>query len=252
MQPNQATNMSEHRSIPIHANGSDQRLLLVEDDLNLGFLLVDYLEDEGFQVKLCRGGSSALKQLRAHHYDLCILDVMMPEMTGFELAERIRATHTGIPFLFLTARTLKEDVLKGYALGAEDYVTKPFETEILSCKIRAILNRTLTVAASENDAPKEFDIGRYHFNAETHDLCIDGEKYRLTFKENRVLHLLCLRMNQVLNRQDAVEEIYGKRDYFLGRSFDVFISRLRKHLRHDPNVKIENVYKVGFMLTVDA
>lgn len=224
------------------------RLLIVEDDLNLGFLLMDYLEEEGFRTKLCRDGESGLEQFRKREFDLCILDVMMPKMDGFELARQIREENKEARFLFLTAKAGKEDKCTGYELGAEDYVAKPFDQDELLYKIKAILRRT--AAPLQDIAPCQYSIGGYTFDPSQMELTFNGESMRLTEKENAVLLLLCANMNQILKRDDAVEEIYGKRDYFLGRSFDVFISRLRKHLSKDDQVRIENVYKVGFILSV--
>ena len=225
-----------------------QHLLVVEDDLNLGFLLMDFLEEEGYQTKLCRDGAAGFEQFKKNNYDLCILDVMMPKMDGFELASKIREEDNDARFLFLTAKSSKEDKSTGYELGAEDYVTKPFDQDELLYKIKAILRRTS--APQVVHTPTCYSIGEYTFNPGQLELTFQGDSIRLTDKENSVLLLLCTNMNQILKRDDAVEEIYGKRDYFLGRSFDVFISRLRKHLSKDDQVSIENVYKVGFILTV--
>jgi len=238
--------MTTHNGTQTQNTG--QHLLVVEDDLNLGFLLMDFLEEEGFQTKLCRDGESGLEQFKKHNYDLCLLDVMMPKMDGFELASKIREEDNDARFIFLTAKAGKEDKCIGYELGAEDYVTKPFDQDELLYKIKAILRRTHAPQAA--NAPKHYSIGGYTFNPGQLELTFRGESIRLTDKENSVLLLLCANMNQILKRDDAVEEIYGKRDYFLGRSFDVFISRLRKHLSKDDQVSIENVYKVGFILTV--
>jgi len=221
-------------------------ILLVEDDLNLGFLLMDFLEDQGFQVKLCRDGLAGLEAIEKSHYQLAIFDVMMPKMDGFSLAKQIRKKGIKMPFIFLTAKSVKEDRLNGYAIGAEDYITKPFEEEELLCKINVILRR------NENDkfakAPTLFNIGNFQFNYDRLELSSPEGVKRLTEKENEVLRLLCINKNIVLKRDDAVEHIYGKRDYFLGRSFDVYISRLRKLLAADPSLCIENVFKVGFIL----
>ena len=226
---------------------NDQRILLVEDDLNLGLLLMDYLESEGLQVTWRRDALSGLQQVKRQPFDLCILDVMMAGMDGFSLAKNLRSQYPKLPFLFLTARMLKEDRLKGYALGAEDYLTKPFDEEELLCKIRVILRRTAETAAP---AEKTIQIGRFTFNPARQELRIDARTIRLTEKENAVLRLLSQHQNRILRRDEAVEKIYGKYDYFLGRSFDVFISRLHKLLKADPNVSIENVFKVGFILNV--
>ncbi|MFN0013823.1 MAG: response regulator transcription factor [Saprospiraceae bacterium] len=228
---------------------TDKRILLVEDDVNLGLLLMDYLELEGFQVSWRRDGLGGLQQARRQPFDLCILDVMMPGMDGFSLAKNLREQHPTLPFLFLTARMLKEDKMKGYALGAEDYLTKPFDETELLCKINVILRRT-TQANGPAEPPKSVQVGRYHFDPARQELRLGERTVRLTEKENDVLHLLCQHQNRILRREEAVEKIYGKYDYFLGRSFDVFISRLRKILKDDPRVSIDNVFRVGFILNV--
>lgn len=226
----------------------DKHILLVEDDLNLGLLLMDFLETEGLRVSWKRDALSALQQARRQPFDLCILDVMMPGMDGFSLAKNLREQFAGLPFLFLTARLLREDKLKGYALGAEDYLTKPFDESELLCKIKVILRRTAQV--SEDVQPAVHPIGRYYFDFSRQELRLGEQCMRLTEKENDVLRLLCQHQNRILRREEAVEKIYGKYDYFLGRSFDVFISRLRKMLKDDPRVSIENVFRVGFILNV--
>ncbi|MBK9335486.1 MAG: response regulator transcription factor [Lewinellaceae bacterium] len=226
----------------------DKRILLVEDDLNLGLLLMDYLESEGLQVCWRRDGLGGLQQARRQPFDLCILDVMMPGMDGFSLAKNLREQHPALPFLFLTARTLQEDKMKGYALGAEDYLTKPFDEAELLCKINVILRRTAKTAPEHK--PEPVQIGRYHFDPTRQELRFAEQTTRLTEKENAVLDLLCQHQNRILRREEAVEKIYGKYDYFLGRSFDVFISRLRKMLKEDPEVSIDNVFRVGFILNV--
>lgn len=230
---------------------NSSKILLVEDDLSLGFLLSEYLESEGFEVKLCRDGESGLAAFQRGHFDLCILDVMMPRMDGFTCASHLKTKNTDVPFLFLTARSLKDDKLKGFALGAEDYVTKPFDEEELLCRIKVLLRRRAEAAAEKIHAvPEKFAIGSYCFDCSRQELRHKNETWRLTETEAEVLRLLCLHQNQILRRDDAVEKIYGKRDYFLGRSFDVFISKLRKLLQHDERISIENVFRVGFILNV--
>ncbi|MCB0641517.1 MAG: response regulator transcription factor [Phaeodactylibacter sp.] len=224
-----------------------QHILIVEDDLHLGFLLVELLEDAGYFVKLCKDGKMGLQALQRSRYDLCILDVMMPKLDGFALAREIKTQQIDVPFLFLTARTMKQDVMAGYACGAEDYVTKPFDQDELLCKVQVILRR----AQQPEAAPlsnHQYQIGAYQFDYDLQELTFEDYTTRLTEKENEILRLLCEHQNRILRRQDAVEEVYGRRDYFLGRSFDVFISRLRKILKDDPEVSIENVFKVGFIL----
>lgn len=225
------------------------RILLVEDDRNLGFLIKEILFDEGYVVSLCETGEAALEEVVNHRVDLCLLDVMLPTYDGFTLAKKIRAYNKEVPFLFLTARSLKEDALKGYALGAEDYITKPFDQEILLCKIKAIIKRVQSEGEASDESERIFTIGQFTFNYNAHSLVSENANLRLTEKENEVLYLLCANLNRVVRRDDAVERIYGKRDYFLGRSFDVFISKIRKYLSTDPNLQIENVYRVGFILT---
>lgn len=227
-----------------------KKILLVEDDTSLGFLLMEFLEGEGFDVKLCRDGVSGLQNFRRSTYDLCILDVMMPKIDGFTLAEKIRATDKEIPFLFLTAKSLKADRMRGFSLGAEDYVTKPFDEEELLCRIQVILRRADKSNFQKEAIPTLFQIGDFHFDYNRQELGNQSQIWRITEKENEVLRLLCLHKNRILRRDDAVEQIYGKRDYFLGRSFDVFISRLRKLLKTDPKVSIDNVFKVGFILNI--
>ena len=175
---------------------------------------------------------------------------MLPKMDGFDLARRIKRATPTTPFLFLTARTLKEDKLKGYAIGAEDFITKPFDEDELLCKLKVILRKE--IVDNSLCLPTQFQIGTYFFDYKRQELTFQGQVKRLTEKENEVLRLLCLHKNEILKRTDAVEQIYGKADYFLGRSFDVFISKIRKLLQHDPAVCIENVFKVGFILKVEG
>jgi DNA-binding response OmpR family regulator len=226
-----------------------KKILLVEDDTSLGFLITELLEDEDFEVKLCRDGLTGWKSFQQHTYDLCILDVSMPGMDGFQLAEKIHNANPRIPFLFLTARTLKEDKLRGFALGAQDYILKPFDQDELICRMRVMLQRNGKVeVATELENPMY--LGDYLFDHARQELSWNEELWRLTEKENAVLKLLCQNKNQILKREEAVEAIYGKKDYFLGRSFDVFISHLRKMLANDPQISIDNVFKVGFILNV--
>jgi len=227
---------------------NEKKILVVEDDLNLGFLLLDYLQSEDYKVKLCKDGLSALQTLKKEYFDLCLLDVMMPKMDGFALARNMRSKGVETPFIFLTAKSLKEDKLNGYSCGAEDYITKPFDEQELHCKIQVILRRHKK--DPYENAPELFQIGRYEFDYGRQELTIDGETKRLTEKENHVLRLLALNKNAILKREDAVSAIYGRSDYFLGRSFDVYISRLRKLLRKDCSIEIQNVFKVGFILKV--
>lgn len=227
----------------------NRNVLIVEDDIHLGFLLMEFLEGEDFKVKLCRDGESGFACFKKEAYDLCILDVMLPEMDGFTLARKIKKIDHQTPFLFLTARSMKEDKLQGFSVGAEDFITKPFDEQELLCRLNVILRRNDKVA--KVPVPVQFTIGDYTFDYALQELSFNGTTTRMTEKENEVLRLLCLNKNQILKREEAVEQIYGKKDYFLGRSFDVFISRIRKLLKNDPRVTIDNVFKVGFILNVE-
>jgi DNA-binding response OmpR family regulator len=226
------------------------RILIVEDDMSMGYLLSALLEGEGYKTKLVRDGEAGLQAYKPGAFDLCMLDVMMPKMDGYVLAQRLRELDPRVRFLFLTARSLKEDMLHGFSLGAEDYIRKPFDKDELLCRVQVMTRRN----GSHHDEPgltsSCFSIGNYSFDYSKQELCLNNEKWRMTEKENEVLRLLCLHQNQILKRDEAVEMIYGKKDYFLGRSFDVFISRLRKLLGKDPRISIENVFRVGFILSV--
>lgn len=228
----------------------DAKIMLVEDDVSMGYLLTTILQTEGYDTKLCIDGESCLKEYIPGYYALCVLDVMMPGMDGFALAKRLRETDPQVRFLFLTARSLKEDMLKGFALGAEDYIRKPFDKDELLCRINVMLRRNETMQEETVSGSLRFSIGEYQFDYSRQELSWNSETWRMTEKENEVLRLLCMHQNSILRRDDAVEKIYGKKDYFLGRSFDVFISRIRKLLQKDPRITIENVFKVGFILSV--
>ncbi len=222
------------------------RILLVEDDVSMGFLLVDYLESNGFKVKLCKDGISGLETFKKGHYDFCILDVMLPGMDGFTIAENIRQVNKQVPVIFLTARSMKQDKIKGFNLGVDDYVTKPFDEDELLLRIKAILNRIHI----QEEAPelKQFQIGCFVFDADNQMLSSESGAKRLTQKESDVLKILCQSMNSIVRREDILIAIWGENDYFHGRSLDVFIAKLRKYLKEDPSVNIENVPKVGFVL----
>ena len=223
-------------------------ILLAEDDLNLGVLLVDYLETEGFMVKLCKDGESALKSFQANTYDLCLLDVMMPKMDGFSLAKEIKQKDNKIPIIFITAKSLKEDKLIGYDLGADDYITKPFDEEELLWKIKAVIRRV-----PENKYENKIEIislGKYKFDINNQSLTINNKSQRITEKESEILKYLSEHRNHIIKREDVLKKLWGENDYFLGRSLDVFISKMRKYLKDDPNIKIENVFGVGFIFNV--
>ena len=226
------------------------RILLAEDDLNLGVLLVDYLETEGFEVKLCKDGELALKAFQNSPFDLCLLDVMMPNLDGFSLAKEIMMRDKKVPVVFITARSLKEDKLKGYGLGADDYITKPFDEEELLWKIKALVRR---IPGNKPDARlKAIQVGRYAFDFSNQSLCINGKTKRITGKESDILNYLYVHRNNVVRREDLLKELWGENDYFLGRSLDVFITKIRKYLKEDPDLRIENIFGVGFLFHVPS
>jgi DNA-binding response OmpR family regulator len=219
--------------------------MLVEDDLNLGFLLVEFLELKGFSAKLYRDGQTAFSGFQGGHFDFCILDVMLPKMDGFTLAKKIKVLNPQIPIIFLTARSLKEDKIKGYEIGVDDYITKPFDEDELLYKINAILNRSKISKDLTDDI---FQIGKYHFDFKNQSLVFGDDKRRLTERESNILKFLCLSKNNVIRREQILIAVWGENDYFAGRSLDVFISKLRKYFSADSSIRIENIPKVGFML----
>jgi DNA-binding response OmpR family regulator len=223
-------------------------ILLAEDDLNLGVLLVDYLETEGFDVKLCKDGELALKAFQGNRFDLCLLDVMMPKMDGFSLAKEIRVKNKEVPIIFITARSLKEDKLKGYDLGADDYITKPFDEEELLWKIKAVIRR---IPENKNESKTEIIlIGKYTFDFNNQLLTIGNKTKRITEKESEILNYLSAHRNNVIKREELLKDLWGENDYFFGRSLDVFITKIRKYLKDDPNLSIENIFGVGFIFNV--
>ncbi|MBU1011728.1 MAG: response regulator transcription factor [Bacteroidetes bacterium] len=226
------------------------KILLVEDDPNLSLVLLDYLEMLGYEIKLCKDGEEGLKAFKRHRFDLCVFDVMMPKKDGFSLAEDIRATNQIIPIIFLTAKSLKEDRIKGFQLGCDDYITKPFSTEELSLRIRAILKRCQVIQETNNGTESNYQIGIFSFDSKNMTLRTSDLEYNLTRKESGLLKLLCLHKNKLLSREYALKMIWGENDYFIGRSMDVFIAKLRKYLKADPNISINNVHGTGFKLEV--
>ena len=224
-----------------------QHIFLVEDDLSFGAVLKSYLELNDFEVTWVDDGKFAAEKFRNGNYHICILDVMLPNVDGFTIGTEIRKTDNKMPMVFLTAKTLKEDILKGYNLGADDYVTKPFDTEVLLCKIRAILKRE----SPQNEQNEVyFTIGSYEFDAALRHISRGNEKQKLSPKESDLLRLLCQNMNELLPRETALRKIWGEDGYFTARSMDVFITKLRKYLAGDPNIEIKNIHGSGFLLEV--
>ncbi|WP_297091056.1 response regulator transcription factor [uncultured Draconibacterium sp.] len=221
-------------------------IILVEDDTNLGYLLEDFLLSRGVQVTLYRDGEEGLEGFRKNEsFNFCIFDVMLPKLDGFSLAEKVKAIQPKIPIVFLTARAMKEDKMKGYTIGADDYITKPFDEDELWCKIVAISNRSDFVQAEPDNI---YQVGAYEFDFENQSLTINNKVRRLTIREAEVLRMLCKAKNNVIRREQILTAIWGENDYFAGRSLDVFISKLRKYFADDSSVSIENVVKVGYIL----
>ncbi|GAB7086192.1 response regulator transcription factor [Marinifilum fragile] len=225
-----------------------KNILLVEDDPNLGEVLNAFLEMEGFAVSLARDGEEGYEKFTQSKYNICLLDVMLPKMDGFSLGKKIRKKDKDIPIIFLTAKSLKEDKLKGFDLGGDDYITKPFDEDELVRRINAILKRTNSV---QNISELTIKLGKFEYNHVNLTLRIDGNESRITQKEGEVLYMLLQSKNNVVRREDILVKVWGENDYFMGRSLDVFITKLRKHLKPDPQVKIENVHGVGFILSDD-
>jgi len=226
--------------------GKKPKILLCEDDANLGMVLKNYLELNDFDVILERDGRLGLAAFQREHVDLCLLDVMMPHMDGFTLAEEIRDINPDVPLFFLSAKTMKEDIIQGYKLGADDYITKPFDSEVLLLKIRAILKRNDDINKEADN--KEFDLGSYHFHPKLRQLVHGGQTQTLSPKENELLKMLAEHLNDLLPREAALKKIWGSDTYFNGRSMDVYIAKLRKYLREDSNIEIVNIHGNGFRL----
>lgn len=223
------------------------RILLCEDDPNLGKLLSDYLNAKGFATTWAQDGAEGVKTFFRETFDFVILDVMMPRKDGFEVATEIRKESKSIPILFLTARSMKEDTLEGFKVGADDYMTKPFSMEELLVRINAILRRTSSLP-QDGEEVVAFNIGVFDFDYNKQHLSHNGEEQRLTTKENELLFLLCRHKNGLLERSHALSAIWGDANYFNGRSMDVYIAKLRKHLRADDRIEILNVHGKGFKL----
>ena len=226
--------------------GKKPKILLCEDDTNLGMVLKNYLELNDFDVTLERDGRLGLAAFQREHVDLCLLDVMMPHMDGFTLAEEIRDVNPDVPLFFISAKTMKEDIIQGYKLGADDYITKPFDSEVLLLKIRAILKRNDDLNKEADN--KEFDLGSYHFHPKLRQLVHNGQTQTLSPKENELLKMLAEHLNDLLPREAALKKIWGSDTYFNGRSMDVYIAKLRKYLRDDTKIEIVNIHGNGFRL----
>lgn len=224
------------------------RILLAEDDINLGSLLSQYLIAKNFDTELFNDGEKAWEGFQQKHFDICILDVMMPKKDGFTLAKDIRGIDQNVPIIFLTAKTLKDDVLEGFKIGADDYITKPFVMDELLFRIEAILRRIEV----QDEGDGTYDIGNYKFDVYKQHLTIGGETIKLTTKEAELLQLLCMNKNKILERNLALRRIWKDDNYFNARSMDVYITKLRKHLKGDERIEIINVHGKGYKLIVNG
>jgi len=228
-----------------------KKILLVEDDQNFGSILKDYLSMNDFEVTLAKNGMEGSDKFKRDKYDLCILDVMMPYKDGYTLAKEIRERDQEVPIVFLTAKTLKEDVLKGYKVGADDYLHKPFDSEVLLMKIKAIIQRKSKETDKLDSSKIDFQIGDFHLNSRLRFLSYKGEEpVKLSPKENELLKLLLLHENDLMSRELALIKIWRDDNYFTSRSMDVYIAKLRKYLKADPNVEISNIHGEGFRLAI--
>jgi DNA-binding response OmpR family regulator len=235
---------------------ANNRILLVEDDQNFGDVLRSYLEMHDYDVTLATDGLQGLESFKKGEFDLCILDVMMPKKDGFTLAREIRERDMETPIIFLTAKTMKDDVLQGFKIGADDYISKPFNSEELLYRIQAILKRSQQKADPKEEI-KEFNIGKFHFNYPLRVLSYDlggseESKEKLSPKEAQLLRMFATHMNDILPRSEALTKIWGEDNYFTARSMDVFVTKLRKYLKQDENIEIVNIHGNGFQLLVKA
>jgi len=230
---------------------TDNKILLVEDDQNFGDVLKSYLEMHDYDVTLASDGVAGFESYKKGSFDLCIFDVMMPRKDGFTLAKEVREKDKEMPIIFLTAKNLKEDILEGFKIGADDYLAKPFNSEELLMRIQAILRR-VNKGADKEDEVKEYQIGEYHFNYPLRILTWQGtngvEREKLSPKEAHLLKMFCQHKNDVLTRSEALGKIWGEDNYFTARSMDVFVTKLRKYLSKDPNLQIMNIHGNGFRL----
>ncbi|MCE5348049.1 MAG: response regulator transcription factor [Bacteroidales bacterium] len=222
------------------------KIFLVEDDLSFGSVLKSYLEINDYSVEWIDDGKHALEHFRKGFFNICILDIMLPHVDGFTIANEIRKINTEVPIIFLTAKKMKEDVLKGYGVGGDDYITKPFDTDILLAKIKAILSRR----DFQSETKDIYEIGKFIFNSKLRTLTIGGDEKKLSPKEAQLLELLVVNANALINREMALKKIWGSDDYFTARSMDVYITKLRKLLSVDPDLNIKNIHGAGFQLIV--
>jgi DNA-binding response OmpR family regulator len=227
-------------------NSKNVKIFLVEDDLSFGSVLKSYLELNDYMVEWVDDGKFAVDHFRRGIFDICILDVMLPHVDGFTIAGELRKMNPGVPIVFLTAKKLKEDVLKGYGVGGDDYITKPFDTDILLVKIKAIISRR-----DLNDSTKDlYEVGKFLFNSKLRTLTLGEKETKLSPKEAQLLEMLANNPNALISREMALKRIWGSDDYFTARSMDVYVTKLRKYLSDDPSLVIKNIHGAGFQLIV--
>jgi DNA-binding response OmpR family regulator len=225
------------------------KVLLAEDDLSLGYVIKDNLADAGYEVVLCADGQSALDKFSKENFDICLLDVMMPNKDGFAVAKKIRQQTDVIPILLITARSLEEDRIHGFECGADDYIVKPFSMQELLLRIDVFLRRTKKMYSEKT---LKFMVGKMNFSFNDLRLSVDDTSYNMTQKEAELLLFLCEHPNRILKREEVLLNVWGKDDYFLGRSMDVFITKLRKYFKADPSVQIETIHGMGFRLNASV
>ena len=228
---------------------TNKKVLLVEDDQNFGIILRDYLELNDYDVALARNGVEGAEKFNKGDFDICLLDVMMPYKDGFTLAKEIRANDMNVPIIFLTAKSMKDDVVKGYQIGADDYLTKPFDSEVLLLKMKALFLRMEQSGFQLNKENYLFTIGAFNFNAKLRQLALNNDKpVKLSPKEGSLLHMLVLHKNDLMPRELALKKIWKDDTYFTSRSMDVYIAKIRKHLKGDPSIEIINIHGEGFRM----
>jgi len=223
------------------------RIFFVEDDLSFGAVLKSYLEINSYKVKWVNDGKFALEQFKEGEYDLCILDIMLPNIDGFTIGREIKLMSPDIPIIFLTAKSLKEDIISGYKTGADDYITKPFDTDVLLCKIEAVMKRSS--GNSMNSDSELYQVGKFTFNPALRTITKDSSVMHLSPKESELLRILIKHKDRLLPREVALKAIWGEEGYFTARSMDVYITKLRKYLKDDPSIEIKNIHGSGFIMT---
>lgn len=226
------------------------KILLVEDDSTLGFLLKEYLQMKDFEVVWAQNGADGLRRFNQETFNICVLDIMMPAIDGFTLAELIRNRNQAVPIIFLTAKSLTDDVIKGFKIGADDYIRKPVSEDELVARIRAVLKRSHSENYDDSkNEPTIFEVGKYYFDSKNQQLKINENTRQLTERESELLRILCKNKDTLVSRKYVLQKLWGKTDYFTRKSMDVFISRLRKYLSEDDSIKITNVHGSGFVLS---